>query len=69
MDNRSKDLADEYMRLGGHRRAVLDDNLVSTRDWETDTPEAARFWKDRVETLDRRHRDEVVAFLPTINAI
>jgi len=68
MDNRTKDIADEYMRLGGHRRAVVDDNIVSTRSWEADTPEAAAFWKERVETLDKDSRRQVELFLPTINA-
>ncbi|APO75078.1 hypothetical protein AM571_CH02269 [Rhizobium etli 8C-3] len=69
MENPSKQLADEYLRLGGHRRAVIDDNIVSTRCWEKDTPEAAQFWKDRIDTLDAAHRRQVVSFLPTINRI
>ena len=69
MDNPSKQLAEEYMRLGGHRRAVIDDNLVSTRCWEQDTPEAAQFWTDRIDTLEPARRRQVVCFLPTINRI
>jgi hypothetical protein len=69
MDNALKDIADEYLRLGGHRRAVVDDNLMSTRSWEDDTPEAESFWKSKVDTLDKERRTQVVSFLPTINAI
>lgn len=33
MENASKELADEYRRLGGRRVAFIDDNLGSSRDW------------------------------------
>jgi len=38
MDNASKELADEYRRLGGRRVAVIDDNLGSSSDWDGDPP-------------------------------
>jgi hypothetical protein len=63
----SLELAREYMRLGGHRRAVIDDNLVSTRRWEEDSPEAKTFWAERIDTLPPEKRKEVELFLPTIN--
>ncbi len=61
-------LAKDYIKLGGKRRAVVDDNVVSTRDWEPDTSEAEAFWKDNVETLDADERKQVELYLPTINA-
>ncbi|QRM55351.1 hypothetical protein [Sinorhizobium sp. BG8] len=62
-------LAEEYMRLGGHRRAKIDDNIVTTRIWEHETPEAEAFWNEKIEPLDERHRREVVTLLPSINEV
>jgi len=67
MGNASKDLADEYRRLGGRRIAVIDDNLGSSRDWDGDPPEAARFWADRIAVLPDRERRDVQTFLPSLN--
>ncbi|MFK0334392.1 hypothetical protein ACIQUB_25100 [Rhizobium sp. NPDC090275] len=67
MENSSKQLADEYIRLGGRRVAVIDDNLGSSRDWEGDPPEAAEFWKERVASLSDRERRDVETFLPSLN--
>ena len=63
--NRSKDLAAKYIKLGGRRRAVLDDNLVSTR--EEDTAEAEAFWRQQIESLPDAERKDVEKFLPGIN--
>jgi hypothetical protein len=65
--NRSKDLATTYISLGGKRRAVLDDNLVSTREWAADTAEAKAFWRDEIESLPEPERKDVEKFLPGIN--
>lgn len=59
-------LAEEYIRLGGHRRVKIDDNIVTTRQWEHDTPEAEAFWREKVEPLDDRRRHEVEVYLPSI---
>ncbi|KQV83379.1 hypothetical protein [Rhizobium sp. Root1220] len=67
MENASKEIADEYRRLGGQRVAVMDDNLGSTRKWDVDPPEAAKFWRERVETLSDRERRDVESFLPSLN--
>lgn len=67
--NRSKELATEYVRLGGKRRAVLDDNLVSTRLWDDDNAGAAEFWRDNIESLPVKDRKDVEKFLPDINAV
>jgi hypothetical protein len=65
--NAAKELATEYLRLGGHRLLVMDDNLLSTNSWEPDPPEAETFWNERIETLGLRRRNEVMSFLPSIN--
>lgn len=67
MENASKELADEYRRLGGRRVAVIDDNLGSSRDWDGDPPGAARFWKGRIASLSDRERRDVESFLPSLN--
>jgi len=67
MENASKELADEYLRLGGRRIAVIDDNLGSSRDWDGDPPEAARFWKENIASLSDRERRDVETFLPSLN--
>jgi hypothetical protein len=64
-ENTSKQLAEEYRRLGGRRVAVIDDNLGSSRDWDGDPPEAAEFWRARVATLSHRDRRDVETFLPS----
>ncbi|WP_026615078.1 MULTISPECIES: hypothetical protein [Ensifer] len=60
-------LASEYLRLGGHRRVVIDDNQTSIRSWEEEPAEAEAFWKQNVETLAPERQREVELFLPTIN--
>src|SRR5690606_27086387 len=62
-------LAAEYLRLGGGRRAKIDDNLVGTRQWSHDTPAAEAFWNEHIAPLDDRRRDEVITHLPTINRV
>jgi hypothetical protein len=60
-------LAEEYVRLGGKRRAKLDDNIVDTRLWEDEPDEAAAFWRDRIDSLPESERREVETNLPHIN--
>jgi hypothetical protein len=67
MENASKQLAEEYRRLGGRRVAVIDDNLGSSRDWDGDPPEAAEFWRTKVATLSDRDRRDVETFLPSLS--
>ncbi|KQR72965.1 hypothetical protein [Rhizobium sp. Leaf341] len=63
----SKKIADEYLALGGRRKAKVDDNIVSTRAWEDDAPEAAAFWKEKVEPLNDDERREVELHLPSMS--
>ena len=67
MENASKLLADEYRLLGGRRVAVIDDNLGSSRDWDGDPPEAAKFWNERIASLPAREKRDVVTFLPSLD--
>ncbi|WP_075293149.1 hypothetical protein [Pararhizobium arenae] len=67
MGNTTKELADEYRRLGGRRVAVIDDNLGSSRDWDGDTPEAGRFWIENIAILSDRERRDVETYLPSLN--
>lgn len=60
-------LAEEYLRLGGHRRSKIDDNITTVRHWEKDPPEAERFWQDQVQPLSAKDRKQVEDFLPSIN--
>lgn len=62
-------LAEEYIRLGGRRRAKVDDNIVSTREWESDTAEAAAFWDEKIEPLGDGAKREVELHLPSISDI
>ncbi len=66
MENASKRLADEYRSLGGRRIAVIDDNLGSSREWDGDPPEAARFWDDHIATLPEEKKRDVETFLPSV---
>jgi len=65
----SAELAAEYLRLGGGRLAKIDDNHVSTRKWEHESPAAEAFWNTHIAPLDERRRDEVISHLPTINQV
>ncbi len=65
--NRSEKLAAEYVKLGGKRRAVMDDNLVSTRQWDDESSEAATFWRENIEKLPKGQQKDVEKFLPDIN--
>lgn len=68
MDNDAKKLADEYRRLGGTRLAAVDDNLSSTRRWESEPSEAESFWEQNIRPLDDKERRDVESFLPSVNA-
>jgi hypothetical protein len=67
-ETNAADIAKEYQRLGGKRMAKMDDNLISTRKWEDEPPEAAAFWKEHVEGLSDKEQAEIVSNLKTINS-
>jgi hypothetical protein len=56
----SLNIVEEYLRLGGRRRAKVDVNIVSTRQWDDEPAEACEFWKKHVEPMDDKQRSDVV---------
>ena len=62
---RSLRLAEEYLRLGGRRRAKVDDNIVNTRLWEDEPAIASEFWNVHIASLDDKLRREVELLLPS----
>lgn len=62
-------LAEEYVRLGGTRRAKIDDDIVGVRKWEEEPLEAQAFWDKEIAPLAQKRREEVVTMLPTINSV
>lgn len=64
---KSRELAEEYLRLGGRRKSKIDDNITDVREWKEDPPEAEAFWAAKIEPLDEERRKEVEFFLPSIN--
>lgn len=60
-------IATEYLRLGGRRRAKVDDNIVSSRSWENDPSEADAFWSEHVEVLPEREQRDIIIHLPSIS--
>ncbi|WP_037088578.1 hypothetical protein [Neorhizobium vignae] len=60
-------LAEEYLRLGGKRKAKLDDNIVDTRLWDDEPDEAAAFWRAQIDSLPESKRREVETNLPNMN--
>jgi hypothetical protein len=67
MTTESQKLIDEYLRLGGKRKAKVDDNIVNVRQWEDEPAEAERFWQENVAHLDDKRRRDVEILLPSIN--
>ncbi|HZG29677.1 hypothetical protein SAMN05421890_0683 [Ensifer adhaerens] len=63
----SHELAMAYLKLGGRRRAVMDDNVTDTRKWEPDLPEAEQFWQTHIASLPEAERRQVEQHLPSIN--
>lgn len=62
------DLAKEYKKLGGTRLAKMDDNVISTRQWDDEPNAASRFWRENVEILDDKKQAEVVSHLKSMNS-
>ncbi len=67
VETRSHELAMAYLRLGGRRRAILDDNIADTRKWEPDEPEAEKYWQDHIAPLSDTQRKQVEEHLPSVN--
>lgn len=61
------ELAKQYTDLGGKRRSMIDDNKVSTRQWEDEPAEAAAFWDQHIASLPPDRLRELETLLPSIN--
>jgi hypothetical protein len=61
------DLAREYLRLGGKRKAAADDNAMSIRLWQDEPEEADTYWNANIATLPAERRKEVESHLPSIS--
>ncbi|KJF75089.1 hypothetical protein [Agrobacterium arsenijevicii] len=64
----TRKLAEEYLRLGGTREVMIDDNKTFVRQYEQEPAEAATFWQTNIESLDEEHRNNVEFFLPSVNS-
>jgi hypothetical protein len=67
VETTSHKVAMEYLRLGGRRLAKVDDNIVSTREWEDEPAEAAEYWQAQVKPLDEKAQREIILHLPPIS--
>jgi hypothetical protein len=65
----ASDFAKEYLRLGGKRKVVTDDNKISIRLWDEEPEKAESFWATYIQPLERKKREEVETLLPSINDI
>lgn len=64
----TRKIAEEYLRLGGTRQVMIDDNKTFVRQWEHEPAEAEKFWQENIEKLDAERRKDVEFFLPSINS-
>ncbi|MDS7598308.1 hypothetical protein [Agrobacterium tumefaciens] len=64
----TRQLAEEYLRLGGTRKVMIDDNKTFVRQYEEDPPAASEFWQKNIAGLDRDTLEDVEFFLPSINS-
>jgi hypothetical protein len=65
----ASDLAKEYLRLGGKRKVVLDDNKRSVRMWDDEPEKAEQFWAASIQSLEPKRREQVETLLPSINDV
>lgn len=61
------ELVQRYLDLGGQRKSVVDDNLISTRLWDDEPQAAADFWDREIEPLSGHARDEIKSLLPSVS--
>ena len=67
LETSAKAIADNYIELGGGRRAIFDDNQISVRDWEDEPAAADDYWKTNIEPLTGDRRRDVLSHLPDVN--
>ena len=61
------ELVQRYLDLGGQRRSVIDDNLISTRLWNDEPQAATDFWDREIEPLSGDARDKIKSLLPSVS--
>lgn len=66
-DTEATRLAHEYLRLGGLRKSVVDDNLVNSRLWQDEPADARQYWDRAIAPLPAERRRQVELQLPSIN--
>ncbi|EGP55688.1 hypothetical protein Agau_L101047 [Agrobacterium tumefaciens F2] len=64
----TRKLAEKYLRLGGTRQVMIDDNKTFVRQWKDEPAEAERFWQTNIENLDEERLKDVEFFLPSVNS-
>ncbi len=64
----TRKLAEEYLRLGGTRQVMIDDNKTFVRQWEQEPADAEAFWQTHIENLEAERRKDVEFFLPSVNS-
>lgn len=64
----TRKLAEEYLRLGGTRQVMIDDNKTFVRQWEDEPADAETFWQTHIENLEAERRKDVEFFLPSVNS-
>ncbi len=58
------ELAANDITPGGTGLGKLDDNVIETRQWDDEPPQASAFWTDHIEPLPTEKRREVETNLP-----
>ncbi|MFK0386803.1 MULTISPECIES: hypothetical protein [Rhizobium/Agrobacterium group] len=61
-------LAEEYLRLGGTRQVMIDDDKTFVRQYQDDPPAAKAFWLENIAGLDEDTLEDVEFFLPSVNS-
>ena len=64
----TRKLAEEYLRLGGTRQVMIDDNKTFVRQWEHEPAATETFWQTHIEPLEAERRKDVEFFLPSVNS-
>ena len=61
-------LAEEYLRLGGTRQVMIDDDKTFVRQYQDDPPAAKAFWLENIAGLDEDTLEDVEFILPSVNS-
>jgi len=64
----TRKLAEEYMRLGGTRQVMIDDNKTFVRQYDSEPEAAGAFWDDKIAVLEEVRMKDVEFFLPSVNS-